>query len=265
MIFFRPFEAEACCLCGSAKNLTGEHKIKASAIKAEFGSSKMVIGNFDVPDASIKAAQSPKSKAFHFEVRLCADCNGARTQAADREFDHFHTLASQLLANGEDPALAFEDERYKQHSVPFLNLFRYFAKLLCCHMAEVRAPRPVHMSRFAIGKVHTNCIWLLVDEDWSYKQAAQTLGKHQYAAHGGLVIYSKVKTGEANAFHSTLTVGPLRYVYHSRLNWFERMAIRLAHRPFREWCRNRARDADSANLSDTDKLKLGISSVTEER
>ncbi len=45
------------------------------------------------------------------------------------------------------------------------------------------------MSRFAIGKPNTNCVWIRIDKDWTYRKLAPLIGEHQYAAHGGLSLY----------------------------------------------------------------------------
>src|SRR3546814_5346604 len=99
-MFFDPYQAEGCCVCGAGEALTGEHKIKASALREIFGRDAMTIGNFD--DESIRRlAQGPKSRAFHFSARMCGACNGSRTQAADHEFDRFHALVSSFLSEGQ--------------------------------------------------------------------------------------------------------------------------------------------------------------------
>lgn len=253
-----PHSPDSCCLCGATDDLTGEHKIKASALKAEFGSNSLAIGHFDEPTRRVRLAQSPRSKAFHFDAPLCRDCNSRRTQAADREFDRFHLTAKALLDAGEDPSRVFEDQRYPVGSEPYLNVFRYFAKLLCCHMAELGAPRRVHVAAFAMGEVEQNCVWLAVDRDWTYEQFSQQLGPHQYAAHGGLVVYGDRRTGNANAFHSSLSIGPLRYVFFSRLIWLERMELRLMHRRFYKWCRAQVAEATTSPMPQTDLLRLGL-------
>jgi hypothetical protein len=257
-ITFEAYKDSACCLCGSTVNLTGEHKIKASALRKEFGADSMVIGRFGQPNDRMKPAQSVKSKALHFEARMCAVCNNAKTQAADLEFDMFHEGARTLLAAGKDPKLVFDDRRYAIDSTPYLNVFRYFAKLLCCHLAELGAPRPIHMSRFARGIEDANCVWLDINEDWTYKQTSAEFGAYRYAAHGGLVVYGDKKTLGANAFHSTLTLGSLRYVFYSRLNWIERLELRWGHRAFYDWCREQVNDAVNQPLSDVERLKLGL-------
>jgi hypothetical protein len=92
-IFFAPHGPNSCCLCGSTENLTGEHKVKRTALSQEFGSATMAIGVAGDEKSKLRYAQSPKSKAFHFEAKLCARCNGTRTQPADREFDRVHMRA----------------------------------------------------------------------------------------------------------------------------------------------------------------------------
>ena len=104
MLPFAPPLTSQCCLCGSSEALSGEHKIKASALRAEFGKQGMVIGR--------RHAQGPNSKAFHFAARVCEDCNNARTQPADIAFDKFNAQASSLFKRGLDPAGVFDDPRF---------------------------------------------------------------------------------------------------------------------------------------------------------
>lgn len=70
-----------------------------------------------------------------------------------------------------------------------------------------------------------------------------------YAAHGGLVVYGDRRSGAANAFHSTLSFGPLRYVFWTRLTWPERMALRIAHPQFDGWCKAQVRAAEKNPIS----------------
>jgi len=83
-------------LCGSIGELTGEHKVKASAIRSQFKTEKMVIGVSGDAERKFRPAQGPKSKEFHFESRICKQCNNRRTQPADREFDQFHSRVETL-------------------------------------------------------------------------------------------------------------------------------------------------------------------------
>ncbi|MXZ81518.1 MAG: hypothetical protein F4Z15_09225 [Gammaproteobacteria bacterium] len=259
--FFEPYQPDKCCLCGSPYRLTGEHKIKASALKDQFSNEGMVIGEFShSPTYRGRYLQSAKSKALQFSARICATCNNSRTQPADREFDSFRSLINHLVKAGEDPHLVFDNDRYIEGSMSYLNVFRYFAKLLCCHLAEVKGPRPVHMAEFAIGKNDENCICLKIDYDWTYQQFQSSLGQRPYAAHGGLVVYADNREYGPNAFHSTLTIGAVQYVFYSRLTWLERLTLKNNHRNFYNWCRDRAIDATVTPVSMTERLMLGIES-----
>lgn len=62
---FAPPLTSQCCLCGSTEALSGEHKLKAAALRSEFGAQPMVIGR---PGERYRHAQSPSSKQFHFPL-----------------------------------------------------------------------------------------------------------------------------------------------------------------------------------------------------
>ncbi|MBL3619574.1 MAG: hypothetical protein JMN26_17895 [gamma proteobacterium endosymbiont of Lamellibrachia anaximandri] len=238
--------------------MTGEHKIKASALRKEFGTEALVVGVTGPEEGKMKSAQSTNSKHLKFNVSICEACNTSRTQQADREFDHFHKLAMKKIESNEDPLSIFEMERYSVDSGPYLNVFRYFAKLLCCHIAEVNGPIPTTLSEFAIAKNSLNRIWLEVKNDPIYIFATAQIGEYQYAAHGGLVVYGDKDTNEANAFHSTVTVGPLQYVFHIRLESFEKVEIRKQYPDFFEWCRSKVEEAKNTPIPDNALVQLGL-------
>jgi hypothetical protein len=249
---------EACCLCGATENLSGEHKIKASAIRAEFGTDKIVIGRFGESVENVRNVQGPKSKNLHFQAKICRKCNSERTQAADREFDKFHMLVRAKLEAGEDPASVFELNHYAEGSSPYLNVFRYFAKLLCCHIGDAKGPRPVRLARFAISELDANCVWLSIDRDVVHQEFSQVHGELQYVAHGGLVVYGHKKTGGATGFHSTLTIGPVRYVYFMRSRWAEQLELRLLHPKFHKWVKTRTVDSIEQPLTEEERRRLGL-------
>lgn len=68
------------------------------------------------------------------------------------EFDRFHTLVSSLLSEGRNPSEVFNMAQYNLGSEAYLNVFRYFSKILCCQIAEAGGPRPLEACEFAIGK-----------------------------------------------------------------------------------------------------------------
>lgn len=67
----------------------------------------MVIGSLD-GQGRTRSAQGPKSEAFHFTARMCAHCNGVKTQRADRAFVKFSELVAARLASGQNPASVFD-------------------------------------------------------------------------------------------------------------------------------------------------------------
>jgi hypothetical protein len=255
------FHDDCCCLCGSPSKLTREHKIKASELREQFGNDALVVVAIGDSGRTRKIAQSTNSKHLKFDAWLCEACNTSRTQKADREFTLFQKLALEQYAAGNDPGSPFLQYRYKQDSDPYLNVIRYLAKLLSCQMATVKAPIPIRLSRFAIGEIHENCLWLEVKVDPTYDNAIHQLGEHQYAAHGGLVVYGDKQSGVPNAFHSALTIGPIQYAFHIRLSKEEMVEVMAAHPDFFQWCASKVAAAKYSPLSIDLSLQLGVRSA----
>lgn len=250
---------QQCCLCGESSKLTAEHKIKASALRQEFvPAEKLYVLNDRMDSSESKFAQSIRSKYLKFKAPICEACNTKKTQMADREFDNFHRIVSEHLRNGEEITTVFENCRYIVGSAEYLNIFRYFAKLLCCHLAEIQAPRPVRLSRFAIGKSSINCVWLAVKKDFTYNQMRGKIEDFQYAAHGGLIVYGHKKTGNAKAFYTTLTIGQIQYIFFIRLGWIEQLQLRVFYPKFSRWCRQQVNIFKNSPLSAEELKKLGL-------
>lgn len=256
-IWFECFSPDCCCLCGSAENLTGEHKIKVSVLRAIFGRSAMVIGHFD-GQSRLRNAQGPKSRAFHFEARMCSSCNGTQTQEADREFDLFHSGVMSIINEGRDPISIFEHPRYKIGSDAYLNIFRYFSKLLACQIADSRGPRTIHLTNFARGISDRNPIFLAIDLDPTYANYVNIIGEHAYAAHGGLVVSMNLQNRLPTSFRTTLTIGAVRYLFWARFGIAIGLAIMFAHREFYKKCRIAFEDALSKPLSEDERHRLGV-------
>jgi hypothetical protein len=255
---FQRHRAPRCCLCGEIGLLTGEHKIKAAILKQEFGKDQLSVHRTDGSEKRGRIAQSVKSKHLKFESRMCQACNGARTQLPDREFDKFTKLALQKLRLWQEPKSLLDDNAYQVGSPSYLNLFRYFAKLLCCHLAEIDAPIPKRLSQFAISKSQHNYIWLDIRRDWTYKQAEAQLGEFQYAAHGGLLVYGNRATNAPEGFHSTVTFGPLQYVFFMYLAPIEILELKFIYREFYDWCCSRVELAKQTPLSDNQQRSVGF-------
>ena len=266
-LLLQHYRAPRCCLCGEKGALTGEHKIKAAMLKQEFGKAQLSVHRGDGLEQSGRIAQSIKSKRLKFRSRICQACNSARTQLPDNEFDKFSTLALQKLKLRQDPKTLWNEKIYEERSVSYLNLFRYFAKLLCCHLAEIDAPIPRRLALFSISRLQNNSVWLDIQRDWTYEkieahwndlQLETQLGKLQYAAHGGLLIYGDNVTGAPTAFHSTVTLGPLQYVFFVHLAPIEVLELKYLYRDFYNWCCSRAEHANKEPLSDDEQRRLGF-------
>lgn len=257
-MLWRQFSSAHCCLCGnSGVTLTGEHKIKASALRKQFGNADLLVGISGSPE-KMKPAQSTNSKRMKFGASVCNDCNSSRTQEPDQEFDRFHELALFKLSSNEDPASTFDLARYAEGSDAYLNVFRYFAKLLCCHIAAVDGPTPLAIAKFAIGESVQNRIWLELKRDPFYNELVQHIGEQGYAAHGGLVVYADKETHTPNAFHSTLTIGALQYVFHTQLSDAEKSELLAGHESFCDWCRLKVGEAIDSPIPERARERLGL-------
>lgn len=247
--FFEAHQADRCCLCGSPESLTGEHKVKATALRKIFGKDAMVIGSFDGTGGP-RSAQGPKSRAFHFAARVCAACNGSHTQGADHEFDRFHASVSEMLLQGKAPELVFNLPEYEIGSAPYLNVFRYFAKLLCCQVAESRGPRPLELSEFAIGKRDHNLVFLNIDADPTYENFLDSFGEHQFAGHGGLTVCADSQCSLPTRFRSSLSLGAVRYNFWIQYDAAVQTELQHFHPEFWGKCEAAYRKAIKASLSD---------------
>ncbi|WP_288739728.1 hypothetical protein [uncultured Rheinheimera sp.] len=257
-MYFQQFPFTKCCLCGHSENLTGEHKIKAAALRREFGKEPLMVGVSGELDQAMKSAQSANSKHLKFKVRICEACNTSRTQQADREFDRFHGLVTDHIKNNQEPLSVFSSELYTEGSDPYLNVCRYFAKLLCCHIAEVASPIPTTLAEFAIGENSFNRIWLEIKTDPVFSHISSNFGIGEYAAHGGLVVYGDKNTKEPNAYHSTITIGPVQYVFYIRLETVEKQELQKIYPDFLAWCKAKVEQAESNPASEWDLARIGL-------
>lgn len=219
---------ESCCICGSRHALSGEHKLKASLLRSEFGSEEMVIFKGE-KEAKAERLRSPKSRRLHFISRICTKCNCETTQESDRYFHEYHLRNLNLFKEGK------LEENFESNSIEVYkieNILRYFGKLMCCHIAECGAPTIKRLSKFVIEGGCESPISLLIRSDPTYDKYLKDDTQAKYAAHGGLAIYADIKTGALNAFHSTLTFGPIQYIYYIRLSFIEKIELIINHKDF---------------------------------
>jgi hypothetical protein len=129
---------------------------------------------------------------------------------------------------------------------------------LCCHIAAVDGPTPIAVAEFAIGASVLNRIWLELKRDPFYGELVGHIGEHRYAAHGGLVVYSGKEARTPNAFHSTLTIGALQYVFYTRLSDEEQSDLLVTHDRFCDWCRVKVGEAIDTPISEGERELLGL-------
>ena len=215
-----------CVLCGAHTAPTGEHKIKASLIKAEFGNRATIISGKDAP----KVAQGPRSKQHHFkQAPLCRDCNSSRSQPGDRAFDSLHSQLKQLrdsslhlTDNLGQPRIAVSESIQRDS-------FRYFAKILCCFLAEVGGLRSRSISSFAIGRSDFNPVHLRFSDDTEYEASIASLGASGFVRHGGLLFKFDESKTWVNSIESSLSAGGIHYEFWVQLRPLPKLELRIFH------------------------------------
>lgn len=256
MLFYKSSKKH-CCLCLETENLTGEHKIKQSALSTEFGKQKLYIGDFS-SDSKLKLAQSTKSKYLKFKTRLCAKCNNQLTQPSDRAFDFLHEymlkeINKNKISKVENLLDVFENKE------SLINVFRYFAKILCCQIAESEGPVPVRLANFAIFK-EEDLSFLGEDFMFNVNIISDKLkyNTKQFASHGGLLIYFNKYTKMITAMHSELTINNIQYVFWFRLNKDEVNEMNSKHLSFKKKSMAAIDKTITNQISNFELLKLGI-------
>lgn len=262
-IFFQHYQSPLCCLCGNAQTPTGEHKIKASALKQEFGQDQLVLIRNEKLRQRTKPVQSVKSKHLKFKTRICERCNSATTQAADEEFEQFHQLASQKLKEGEELETIFEQPEYKRGSQKYLNIFRYFSKLLCCQMAESKSPIPKRLAKFVTGESDFNSLWLDLQSDDFYQDANSQLGIDKYAAHGGLMTYGNEQSYAPLFYYSSLSFNSIQYSFFIQVHPIERSEIRFFYPNFSRLYRATNQSEKSHSSSSNPYQRSGFRKILE--
>jgi hypothetical protein len=264
MKMFEAITDSECCLCGSTSDLTGEHKIKASALRRIFGKDAMIIGHFD-GEREPRLAQGPKSSEFHFGAKLCGTCNASGTQPADRTFDQFHEEVARRFDAGLGADDLFPAERYSEGAAETLNIFRYFGKLLVCQVADTGGPRLTAVAQFVVGRSDFNPVKLKIRADATYQDFTQIsddfLG---FAGHGGLVINHSCG-GVLSGFHSTLSLGPIQYVYWVEFRGDVSADLAEADPRFFAVTREAFRKSMKTPMTDHERRKLGFEPTQGER
>ena len=220
-IEFEKLKEGECLLCSAVGRLTGEHKIKASLLKNEFGSRKTKFLGIDGP----KILQSSKSKHVHFNFKICMDCNSSRTQAGDRAFDQLHRGLKESLAKGEELTDGNNHPNCELSVEDTTDYCRYFSKMICCYLADVGGPRSRSLSAFALGLSDKNRIFLDISEDKQYEANLAEMDTEGIAQHGRLIFRFDDKKKWVKSIESSLSAGGISYEFWVQLRWFDKLEL----------------------------------------
>ncbi len=157
--------------------------------------------------------QSVKSKRIHFNSKICRACNSERTQPADRAFDMLHKAMLRRYAAGLDLTDTQNRPIYDESGTSTIDVFRYFAKVICCFLAEVGGPRPKIIANFAIGRSGFNPIKLRISRDSNYELLRNTIGTKGYASHGGLAFGFSNQKMLVRTVKSSISSGGIQYEF----------------------------------------------------
>jgi hypothetical protein len=231
--------------------LTREHKFKASDLRRHFGVDTMLVGVFGV-EAPMRIAQGVKSRNLKFKDTICERCNSSVTQESDRAYDRFVQIIEHCGSDREAFQCAFNCPEFQIEGPLYTPLFRYFAKLIGCQLAEIEAPIPVHLSRFVAKVTDKNCIWLDMQIDPNYNELSKSLLPEslKYAAHGGLVIMTRRPKLLPTQAYSTLTIGKIQFRFWYEFTMFEVLELRMRYPDFILQCAAAARET-LEDLEDT--------------
>lgn len=220
----------------------------------------MRIFQTDGTPARPKVAQGPKADTLKFEATICNACNSAVTQESDRAYDAF---IQQFAGTQDDASIEAVFSDLAQDEARARPVFRYFAKLLGCHLADLGAPIPRRLVDFVLCRSEQNCIWLQVRRDPAYEAMSQLVPDLSYAAHGGLAVTTTKPRLDPRRLHSSLTIGPIQFVYWLVLHPLEVLELKWRHRSVVESWRGAARRAMEDPDADADQLwRMGLGGPT---
>jgi hypothetical protein len=149
--------------------------------------------------------------------------------------------------------------RYSVGTSEYLSVFRFFAKHLCCQIAQKPgAPIPVPIAEFAIGRNNANHVLLNIRPSFEFEERRKIVGDELQGllSHGGLIVHCDPKARKITGFQSSLTAGPIQYVYWLKLGWIGKIFLRRAFPEYSQWAIARAL-SDPLN-DEYERQRLGI-------
>jgi hypothetical protein len=218
----------------------------------------MYVGASEGGIEDARVAQGPNSGYLKYKSMICERCNSSVTQASDYAYDEF--VRRIELDGGSEYSISAAVAELREASSPNIPLYRYFAKLLGCHLADLDAPIPLHLSRFVGTETDKNCIWLQIRRDPNFDQMAGALPdqRPKYAAHGGLAVITRKPKLLPSRLYSTVTIGSIQFIFYYVLTYFEILEMRLRHQEFIRRCATTARHAINDPIPWSDLERLGL-------
>ncbi|WP_374303295.1 hypothetical protein [Ferrovibrio sp.] len=258
-VFTYKSSIDSCWLCHSSMKPSREHKFKATDIRRHFGSDSMYVATFS-GDKRARLAQGPNSKNLKYRSVICENCNSSVTQESDFAYDSFIRAIEKNDATGFGAHLVWQQEEFKEGGSLYIPLFRYFAKLLGCHLADIEAPIPRHLIRFVKKETERNCIFLDIRSDPTYATLDARLQNERlkFAAHGGLVVITGGPKALPRRLHSTLSIGKFQFIYEYNYTKFEIWEMQVIQREFIKLCVTASQKAVSNPLAEADLDRLGL-------
>jgi hypothetical protein len=235
--------------------MTGEHKMKRAALQAEFGDRPAVIGRVG---ERFNPLQSMKSKRLHFGAKLCEPCNSTRTQKADRCFERLTEAAKAAIRSGQSPGVVLTEGYFAKSLDDRVAVGQYLAKLICCHLADVARVRWTTLSDYALNQTREMPCEISLGMDPIFADYKQEIGDHPYAAHGGLVAIWSTSAESVAGFQSSLTFGPLRYVFRFNTGLWDRLSLPWNRIDFWRQCRNATLASEQGQADVGDLIRLGF-------
>ncbi len=212
-----------CWICQNTAPLTSEHKFKASDLRSEFGKEKMTKLVRGTGLNGLEPLQGVKSRKAKFRSSICVTCNGSLTQDADNAYSKFIKLFPQGAKTEKDLYSVFEEQPYSStNSKELINLFRFFGKILGCHVVENGLSVPEHLRSFVACEHNNVCIDLELGFDEFSQEVTDLLTSagdvSGYIAHGGLTVQCDRVSAQPNSYETSYTVGKVKLTFWHNLN-----------------------------------------------
>lgn len=140
-----------CWICEDEAK-TGEHKLKASDLKAEFG--KVTQANpiymHTAKKKNIKINSIKKSNDVKSDALICAICNNSRTSEYDKAWEAFAKYLKKRLSEKSIDTIKLEKVFPGNTKEQMLNIHLYFLKLFGCAIEEGNMPIDISVFRDSI-------------------------------------------------------------------------------------------------------------------